>query len=110
MNSIINSTMKVLIKPRPELVKLLSKEHVRTGIRQLIEPNADLLFYDEIEHENREQIIKEIKDLCGGVTWHTPHKQIRRLTQRNGKRAICGRKPTSRFNGLAKKQTAVRLP
>ena len=54
--------MKVLIKPRPELVNLFSKEDFKTGIRQLIEPNADLIFYDEIEQEDREQIIKEILD------------------------------------------------
>ena len=43
--------MKVLIKPRAELVELFSKEHVKTDIRQLIEPSVDLIFYDEIKND-----------------------------------------------------------
>ena len=57
--------MKVLITPRAELVNLFSKESVKTDIRQLIDPNADLIFYDEIESEEREQIIKDIDILIG---------------------------------------------
>ncbi|GAG55976.1 unnamed protein product [marine sediment metagenome] len=57
--------MKVLIKPREELLTLFSAEKVKSGIRQLIEPSADLIFYDEIKNEERVQIIKEIDILIG---------------------------------------------
>ena len=39
--------MKVLIKPRAELVNLFSQESVKNDIRQLMEPNVELVFYDE---------------------------------------------------------------
>ena len=65
INLIINITMKVLITPRAEVINLFSKESVKTDIRQLIDPNADLIFYDEIKNEEREQIIKEIDILIG---------------------------------------------
>jgi phosphoglycerate dehydrogenase-like enzyme len=57
--------MKVLIRPRPELVKLFSKESVKNGIRQLLDPKGDLIFYDEIKSEQKEQIINEIDILVG---------------------------------------------
>ncbi|MEE9378203.1 MAG: NAD(P)-dependent oxidoreductase [Candidatus Lokiarchaeia archaeon] len=57
--------MKVLIKPRAELVNLFSKESVKTDIRQSLEPNVDLIFYDEIKNEEMEQILKEIDVLIG---------------------------------------------
>lgn len=57
--------MKVLIKPRAELVNLFSKESVKTGISQSLEPNVDLIFYDEIKNEEMEQILKEIDVLIG---------------------------------------------
>ena len=57
--------MKVLIRPRPELVNLFSKESVKNDIRQLMEPNVDLVFYDEIKNEERDQTIKEIDILIG---------------------------------------------
>jgi len=57
--------MKVLIKPRAELVNLFSKESVKTGLRQSLEPNVDLIFYDEIKNEEMEQILKEIDILIG---------------------------------------------
>ena len=57
--------MRVLIKPRAELVNLFSKESVKTGIRQSLEPNVDLIFYDEIKNEEMEQILKEIDILIG---------------------------------------------
>ena len=57
--------MKVLIKPRAELVNLFSKESVKTNIRQSLEPNVDLIFYDEIKNEEMEQILKEIDVLIG---------------------------------------------
>ncbi len=57
--------MKVLIKPRAELINLFSKESVKTGIKQSLEPNVDLIFYDEIKNEEVEQILKEIDVLIG---------------------------------------------
>ena len=57
--------MKVLIKPRAELVNLFSKESVKTGLRQSLDPNVDLIFYDEIKNEEMEQILKEIDVLIG---------------------------------------------
>ncbi|MFX1386236.1 MAG: NAD(P)-dependent oxidoreductase, partial [Promethearchaeota archaeon] len=57
--------MKVLIKPRPEIKDLLSKEHVKNAYRQLIEPNVDLIFYNDIKEEEREKVIKEIDVLIG---------------------------------------------
>ncbi len=65
INLIITTIMKVLIKPRAELEFLFSKERTKTGIRQLIEPNTDLIFYDEIKNEGREYIINEIEVLIG---------------------------------------------
>ncbi len=57
--------MKVLIKPRAELVNLFSKESVKSNIMQSLEPNVDLIFYDEIKNEEMEQILKEIDVLIG---------------------------------------------
>lgn len=57
--------MKVLIKPRSEVADLFSKESFKTDIRQLMEPNIDLIFYDEIKNKERDQIIKEIDILIG---------------------------------------------
>ncbi|MFX0005109.1 MAG: NAD(P)-dependent oxidoreductase [Promethearchaeota archaeon] len=57
--------MKVLIKPRPEIKDLLLKENVKNVYRQLIEPNVDLIFYNDIKKEEREDVIKEIDILIG---------------------------------------------
>jgi phosphoglycerate dehydrogenase-like enzyme len=57
--------MRVLIRPRPELENLFSQESVKNDIRQLMDPNVDLIFYDEIKNEEREQIMKEIEILIG---------------------------------------------
>ncbi|MFX0021282.1 MAG: NAD(P)-dependent oxidoreductase [Candidatus Hermodarchaeota archaeon] len=57
--------MKVLIKPRAELEVLFSKEDFKNSCRQLIEPNVDLLFYNDIEEQAKENIIKEIDVLIG---------------------------------------------
>ncbi|MDX1798494.1 MAG: hypothetical protein R3255_07590 [Candidatus Lokiarchaeia archaeon] len=57
--------MKVLIKPRPEIKDLLSRENVKNAYRQLIEPNVDLIFYNDIKKEEREDAIKEIDILIG---------------------------------------------
>jgi len=57
--------MKVLIKPRVELVDLFAKEQVKISYRKLIEPNAELLFYNDIKEDEREQILKEIDVLIG---------------------------------------------
>ncbi|MFX1349362.1 MAG: 2-hydroxyacid dehydrogenase [Promethearchaeota archaeon] len=57
--------MKVLIRPRPELLDIFSKESVKNGIRQLMDPNIDLIFYDEIKNGEREIVIKEADILIG---------------------------------------------
>ena len=57
--------MKVLIKSRPELLDLLSKEHVKNAYRKLIEPSADLIFYNEIEKKEEEQTLNKIDILIG---------------------------------------------
>ena len=57
--------MRVLIKPRPELANIFSKESVKSSIRGLIEPNSDIIFYDEIKNEEKEQVIKNIDILIG---------------------------------------------
>ena len=65
MNIIIIIIMKVLIKPRPELVNLFSKESVKNNLRQVIEPNTDLMFYDDIKNSEKEQTLNEIDILIG---------------------------------------------
>ncbi|MFX1378996.1 MAG: NAD(P)-dependent oxidoreductase [Promethearchaeota archaeon] len=57
--------MKVLIKPRAEIESLLSKEHMKNTYKQLIDPNVDLIFYNDIKEQEREQILKEIDVLIG---------------------------------------------
>jgi D-3-phosphoglycerate dehydrogenase len=57
--------MKVLIKPRPEIEYLLSKESVKSRYRQLIDQNTDLIFYNDIKKQDREQVISEIDVLIG---------------------------------------------
>ncbi|MFX1566903.1 MAG: 2-hydroxyacid dehydrogenase [Promethearchaeota archaeon] len=57
--------MKVLIKPRPELVNLFSKESVKNNLRNVIEPNTDLVFYDDFKNSEKEQILNEIDILIG---------------------------------------------
>jgi phosphoglycerate dehydrogenase-like enzyme len=57
--------MRVLIKPRLELVDLLSREEVKKNIRQTFGSNVDVIFYDEINNSEKEQIIKEIDVLIG---------------------------------------------
>ncbi|MFX1526549.1 MAG: NAD(P)-dependent oxidoreductase [Promethearchaeota archaeon] len=57
--------MKVLIKPRLELVNLLSREDIKTNIRQSLGPNVDVVFYDEINSSEKVQIIKDIDVLIG---------------------------------------------
>ncbi|MFX0143449.1 MAG: NAD(P)-dependent oxidoreductase [Candidatus Hodarchaeota archaeon] len=57
--------MKVLIKPRSEIEDLLSKERVKSRYRQLIDSTADLIFYNDIKKQDREQVIKEIDVLIG---------------------------------------------
>ncbi|NVM35634.1 MAG: hypothetical protein HWN81_08560 [Candidatus Lokiarchaeota archaeon] len=57
--------MKVLIKPRLELVNLFSRGDVKTNIRHSIGANAQVIFYDEIKNEEIHQVIKEIDVLIG---------------------------------------------
>jgi phosphoglycerate dehydrogenase-like enzyme len=57
--------MKVLIRPRPEIMNFFSKESVQNDIRQFMGPNVDVIFYDEIRNEEREEVIKEIDILIG---------------------------------------------
>ncbi|MFX0147675.1 MAG: NAD(P)-dependent oxidoreductase [Candidatus Hodarchaeota archaeon] len=57
--------MKVLIKPRLELVNLLSREDVKNNIRQSLGPNVDVIFYEEIHNSEKAQVIKEVDVLIG---------------------------------------------
>ena len=52
--------MKVLIKPRPELVKIFSKESIKNNFRQWIEPDVDLIFYNDIKNGEIEKTLNEI--------------------------------------------------
>ncbi|MFX1497964.1 MAG: NAD(P)-dependent oxidoreductase [Promethearchaeota archaeon] len=57
--------MKVLIKPRLEIVNLLLREDVKNNIRQSFGPNIDVIFYNEVSNDEKVQIIKEIDVLIG---------------------------------------------
>lgn len=57
--------MKVLIKPRLEIANLLSREDVKNNIRQSFGPNIDVIFYSEVNNNEKVQIIKEVDILIG---------------------------------------------
>jgi phosphoglycerate dehydrogenase-like enzyme len=57
--------MKVLIKPRPELVNLFSKESVKNNLRQGIESNVDLIFYNDLKNSDIKPTLNEIDILIG---------------------------------------------
>jgi phosphoglycerate dehydrogenase-like enzyme len=57
--------MKVLIKPRLELIKLFLRNEVKNNIRQSLGQNAEVIFYDEIKSKEKQKIIKTIDVLIG---------------------------------------------
>ncbi|UCC19848.1 MAG: hypothetical protein JSV62_00800 [Promethearchaeota archaeon] len=57
--------MKVLIKPRLELLKFFAREDVKSKYRQILGSNTQVIFYDEIKSEEKIQVIHEIDVLIG---------------------------------------------
>ncbi|MFW9827224.1 MAG: NAD(P)-dependent oxidoreductase [Candidatus Thorarchaeota archaeon] len=57
--------MNVLIKARRELENFFSREDVKLNVKNAIESNTQVIFYDEIRNEEKGRIMNEIDILIG---------------------------------------------